>query len=317
MHRCHSSQKRSLQKGWNTSKKHALSNKVRNKKVKQTNGNGRKSLVIAHWNLGSKKWQNKTTAIQALVDSKKPDIIFISEANLHEGTPDHETLILGYNLHKPLTAATHGVSRIVLLAKENLDFKIENHLMNDLVASMWLKFTQPGNSSILVCGVYREHRLLNQKDDQSNRPEEQLNRWNSFLEQVVRARSSSSVHIIGDFNLDFRKWASPDGHHINLVNNTKNILEAGGYSQLVVGITRTWPGQVDSLIDHLWSNNSQRIISCTNEVRATGDHNLLTAIIRTKGQDSRRLDARRRSYKNFDPVIYRNRLAEVDWNKDL
>ena len=47
---------------------HSISNKRRNNMIKQINGNGRSSLIICHWNLGSKLWKNKRNQIQALVD---------------------------------------------------------------------------------------------------------------------------------------------------------------------------------------------------------------------------------------------------------
>ena len=103
--------------------------------------------------------------------------------------------------------------------------------------------------------------------------------------QINRASATASVHILGDFNLDYQKWATLDPHHVQLVEATKNTLETNGFSQLLDGITRTWPGQADSTIDHIWSNNTQRIICTKNEVRASGDHNYITAIIRIKGQE--------------------------------
>ena len=51
-----------------------------------------------------------------------------------------------------------------------------------------------------------------------------------------------------------------------------------------------------------------------NILRTVGDHNLILALVRIKGVDARRLDVSRRSFKNFDPVIYRSRLETLDWN---
>ena len=91
-------------------------------------------------------------------------------------------------------------------------------------------------------------------------------------------------------------------------------LEANGFFQLVKDVTRSWPGQVDSLIDHFWTNEPSKVLSVTNLVRAVGDHNVITATVRIKGSDTVRLDTRKRSYKNFDPVIYRQRLERENWS---
>ena len=45
-----------------------ISSKLTNKKQRALHGNGRNSVDIMYWNLGSRKWQNKTDEIQALVD---------------------------------------------------------------------------------------------------------------------------------------------------------------------------------------------------------------------------------------------------------
>ena len=80
-----------------------ISSKYRNRLQKLKNGNGRKSILVSHWNLGSRQWKKKVNAIQALVDTKKPDLIFISEANMYKVTQECETLISGYQIIKPLT----------------------------------------------------------------------------------------------------------------------------------------------------------------------------------------------------------------------
>ena len=67
------------------------------------------------------------------------------------------------------------------------------------------------------------------------------------------------------------------------------------------------------MIDHYWTNDPQKIISVSNVVRAVGDHNVISARIRMKGSDIRRLDTRKRSYKNFDPIIYRQKLEAENW----
>ena len=285
---------------------HSISRKRRNKLIKQKNGNGKNSLVISHWNLGSKKWSNKQNQIQALVDQCKPDLLFISEANLDEMTPLHESLISGYNITKPKTITRNGTSRLILLSIENLDFELREDLMDDIFSSIWIKITRQET---------KEHQYLNQDNDWSLQPLEQNKRWSNFFRQVETARISETCHIIGDVNLDYQKWDLPDFAHLQMITETKDTLEAGGFFQLIKEVTRSWPGQSDSLIDHFWTNNPQKIIQVSNMVRAVGDHNVISATIRLKGSDTRRLDTRRRSYKTFDPVIYRQKLNMIDWSQ--
>ena len=292
---------------------HFKSNKMRNKFVKQVNGNGKNSLLISHWNLGSKKWTNKRNLIQAQVDTDKPDLIFISEANLDELTPLHESLITGYTITMPKSVTINGTARIVLLTRDSLEFTVMDKLMDDTVSSIWIRISRRGMKSLLLCGVYREHQYLNQVNDWSLQPLEQIKRWSQFLRQVETARLTAVCHIIGDVNLDYMKWNTPDYSQLQMITDSKNTLEAGGFYQLIKEVTRSWPGQVDSLIDHYWTNDPQKILSVSNAVRAVGDHNLISARIRLKGSDVRRLDTRKRSYRNFDPAVYRQNLEAENW----
>ena len=56
-------------------------------------------------------------------------------------------------------------------------------------------------------------------------------------------------------------------------------------------------------------------MSCKNEVEAVGDHNWIAGHIRLTGSDSKRLDTRRRNFRNFDPVTYREKLAGINWTE--
>ena len=130
------------------------------KKIK--NGNGKKSVVVIHWNLGAKKWQNKTTEIQALVDEMKPDYCYITEANLAAGLPDYETCIQGYDLNTPLSHDKYKFSRIVLLSREGLKFKVETTRMTADIASIWISVGGKGSKSVLIGGFYREFTQIHE-----------------------------------------------------------------------------------------------------------------------------------------------------------
>ena len=188
------------------------------------NGNGRKSIIITHWNIGSKKWCNKVDLIQSHVDLEKPDLTFISEANMYESTPVHETLIVGYRIIKPRSVNHQGLSRIILLVKENIEVSVEEKLMDETVASIWVKVSTTGMRKTLVCGVYREHQFLHQQTDLSLQPQEQIKRWKTFLSQVEKVSNTASCNIIGDFNLDYIKWSDPDFRHSQMVESTKSYI---------------------------------------------------------------------------------------------
>ena len=139
----------------------------------------------------------------------KPDLIFISEANLDELTPLYDSLITGYTITMPKTVTRNGTARLVLLTKDSLKFTVMDKLMDDIVSSIWIRISRHGMKSLLLCGIYREHQYLNQVNDWSLQPLEQIKRWTQFLRQVETARLTAVCHIIGDVNLDYMKWTAP------------------------------------------------------------------------------------------------------------
>ena len=58
-----------------------------------------KSMKVTHWNAGSKHFKNKLVEIQDFLASRKPDILFISEANVFSSNLDEELVTPGYKMH--------------------------------------------------------------------------------------------------------------------------------------------------------------------------------------------------------------------------
>ena len=134
--------------------------KIRNKLVKIKNGNINKSIKSIHWNLGSRFWDNKSEDIQYLVDEIKPDLAFISEANLFSGLANHMRIIDGYSIVYTSAINTLGYSRLVLIVREGFQVTLKKDWMEDQVASIWVQIKNRGCKGITICGIYREHKLL-------------------------------------------------------------------------------------------------------------------------------------------------------------
>ena len=83
------------------------------------NGNRTRTspIKVIHWNAGSRLWENKLLEIETLLIEKKPDICFLSEANLWESLPDWERQLPGYYLIYANTFKKLKHSRIVLVVK--------------------------------------------------------------------------------------------------------------------------------------------------------------------------------------------------------
>ena len=284
-------------------------NKQRNKEIKCVYGNINKSINIIHWNLGPRRWENKTEDIQLLVDELNPNIAFISEANYWYGLSPPKYLIQGYELITANTMDNLGYSRIIALVREGTQIRIMHELMNkNDLASIWLRWGGNGQRSIIVGGIYREHTLLGQDDPStSSSPIEQRNRWNNYISQWKAAGRIGQCIIIRDLNLDIQKWHMPDQAVAEMTEATKTEIETENFVQLIDTPTRFWVNQEDSILDHIWVNNPQKVISKNNIRRSTADHNMIQLIYRTKGKISNSNEIVRRSKKNFNAEKYRER----------
>ena len=74
----------------------------------------------------------------------------------------------------------------------------------------------------------------------------------------------------------------------------------------MVGHTRSWRGQRDSCLDHVWTDTPESIISPKNVVSVN---------IRLKGQEQPNQVQMRRNKKNFSIDRYKEKLKNLDWNE--
>ena len=187
------------------------------------------------------------------------------------------------------------------------------------VASIWIVFKGRGRQSVVVGGTYREHTRINLLDpEQSADPKVQTTRWKRFIRQWKMAINSYKYcWVVGDTNLDKIKWDTPDSRHLDMVNLTKNYIETKNCQQIFTGSTRSWPGQVNSLIDQVWTNDITKVISQRNVIRAISDHNVISVKIRLKGQDNPPTETLCRNRTKMDKVNFIKEVGEIDWTELL
>ena len=293
------------------------SRKITNRLRRAYNGNrgARNSVQIAHWNLGSCKWERKKTEIEALLLEKDPDIIFISEANLYQDLPEYERQIRGYDMYLPDSMMIkHKYVRIVMLARTDLDVQIHPEYMHEDISIIWASINDSSKKKIMVGGVYREHRLLLQPKPNTTKTDTAQNqRWNLIISSWKRAAEGNVCTLIGDTNLDYLRWSTPEASHVRMVEKTREVMETAGFTQVIRGFTRQWRTQADSLVDQCWLNSPERLISTSNLLRGSSDHNYISVIIRTKNKISQGQESLRRVWKNFNPERFRDRIKTIDW----
>ena len=142
-------------------KKFHVGKKNINTLIKMYNGNGvlSRSISIVHWNMGLQHWKRKQEDVEALVLQKKPDLLFVTEANIIHDTPDYQRQIPGYYLILPLIMEMQKYARIALLVRNGLEVKkkLKQHMASDL-ATIWVKIGQQGRKPLVV-GVFTGNNI--------------------------------------------------------------------------------------------------------------------------------------------------------------
>ena len=119
---------------------------------------------------------------------------------------------------------------------------------------------------ILIATFYREWQQPNQSDHYSKTVQAQFERWCNFLTKwEVVFVEGKEVIVIGDLNVDFLKWTRTDLGSSDSTSILKPLFEAlfsrilpNGVTQLVKEPTRISSGQLESGLDHIYSNRPDK-----------------------------------------------------------
>ena len=296
------------------------SNKLMNKVQKAYNGNRQNNIKIGHWNGGSKLWQNKNIYIEVMLELHRPDICFLSEANLWNGLLPHEREILGYKLFLTDTMTTLNHSRIVAIVRGDLEVTIMDKYKNNNSAAIWLKIGRTKKDSIVVGGLYREFKQLGTDQEPASRMENlrlQENRWRELVRTWRRVGREHRCVIIGDLNIDYKHWDNPANNQAKLIELVQQFIEPEGFTQIVQGTTRSWRTHQDSLLDHVWVNCPQRVLNHNNTAGGPSDHNFIDVTLAMKDITAGGTITRKRPWKRFDSSRCLRKLESQDWSSVL
>ena len=257
-----------------------LSSKKKNKLARSTNGNRQnRGMKLAHWNAGSAHLKNKMHEIEQVVSENHPHLLGISEANFKRGHDVEEVQLDDYDLilSKTIENDQLQVSRVVCYKHQSLVGKVREDLMSDQFSSIWLEIGLPGKKKILICQLYREWRYLGQPDkgEYSRSINEQMRRWVIFLDQWELAMASGKeVIVLGDCNLDLLKFDNA-GVLQPLVDIMMQRVYPHGVVQCVQGPTHSWPGQVPSGLDHIYTNVAEKLSQVHIKGCGSSEHRLI------------------------------------------
>ena len=280
-------------------------------------------IKLIHWNKGPAFLHNKHQEVEVVVANHKPHVLGLSEANLKVG---HDLSLVqhqDYELHTcdTMTNPELGISRIVVYTHKSLVVKRRRDLEDKNISTIWLEIGLPRQKKILHCQAYREWQHLGQTDNLSGSIAAQLQRWDIFIEKWELAlMEGKEVVVMMDANIDFLKWTRDDLPSSDSTYKLKPLIEKlfnkiipHGVSQLVRTPTRTWPGQNDSGLDHIYSNKPEKLSEVQSEYIGGSDHKLLRIVRFSKSLKQSVRYVKKRCFKSFKPEEFIRAVRELSW----
>ena len=303
-----------------------LTSRDRNFLAKIVNGNrGLRGtgIKIIHWNKGSSFLHNKHDEIETIIAGHHPHVLGLSEANLKN---DHDLSLVqheNYDLHLAPTSSNPdlNISRVVVYTHKSLIVKRRPDLEDSRVSAIWLEVGLPHKKKILICHGYREWRYMGQADASSSTLAAQLERWSIFLSMWEKALlGGKEVIVMMDANLDFLKWTRTNLPTTDSTVRLKSLIELlfnqifpHGVSQLVTVPTRSWPGQEDAGLDHLYTNKPEKLSSVYAEFAGGSDHKLIKVTRYAKSLQRNVRYVRKRVFKNFVDIDFQHAVKQLSW----
>ena len=303
-----------------------LSSRDRNFLAKIINGNrgARGSgIKLAHWNKGPAFLYKKHDEIETLIADHSPHVLGLSEANFKSS---HDLALVQhaeYDLHlsPTLSSPSQDTARIVVYTHNSLIVKRRTDLEDNRISAIWLEVGLPQKKKILVCQGYREWQYLGQGDQTSGAIQAQLERWSLFLSLWEKALvEGKEVIVMMDANLDFMKWNNsnlpPNDSTIKLKSLIDLLFEKifpQGVVQVVTVATRSWPGQDDSGLDHIYTNKPEKVSSVYAEFIGGSDHKLIKITRFAKSVQRSVRYVRKRVFKNFDDDKFKQAIQQLSW----
>ena len=117
---------------------------------------------------------------------------------------------------------------------------------------------------------------------------------------------------MGDTNLDYLKLTDA-GQLQPLIDLMLEKIYPHGVQQSVKVPTRSWPGQQDSCLDHVYTNTPDKLSKAEARTRGSSDHKLILVTRLSKNIKENIRYCKKRSYKNFDEKEFLKEVEKISW----
>ena len=270
-----------------------LSRKERNSLVHALNGNINKFKRFSDVFFQNIPGCKNVLDIQICLDlllGRKPSLLAIGEVPHHKLSQCHTP---GYHILAGRQSNSKKV-RINLLIKDGTEYE-EIDLTNE-IPTCTIRY-----AGWTLCFLYREWMKCG--DSRTRHLPQQFKRWDTFVPKWKSLKGKSM--LIGDLNYCIKNSTSNYQKKLDYVRDSilDNFL-LQGYSQLVEEETRFQKNNPPSLLDHLYTNDTQYIERVYNLSHIDSDHHLIGVRFRHDGPVQQPIKFQKRDIKGIDKDLF-------------
>ena len=258
-----------------------------------------KNFNIFHSNVNGLETKLDTLHTFLTESHSAMDAIAITETSEHHTQSFITNVELdGYKLFStPSNSAKGGAALYInnsYKAFERIDLNVQN---NDF-ESIWSEIRNDKNKNIVIGCIYRH-------------PRKNLESFFDYMDSLLAklAKENKEVYICGDFNINLINMDSNNG-----ATNFYNLFASSGFLPLILHPSRVVDNQNPSLIDNIFTNNTNSIILSGNIYLTLSEHFSQFASIQHDMIDVKHIDMYARNYSNYSDEKFRDDVSIQMWS---
>ena len=287
-----------------------------NKYMKITNGNITE-LKLAFWNCAKGfVTKGKKAEIADYMNRENISIMGIAEAEFHKTEFFYPNLmrISGYKTVLPKSWTSFNRTRLVVYIKDEImgDCTVLEELMTYDQPDIQIELCTKTNRHIRIIYYYREYTGINGQSTLAS----QIDRLEKHVEQVAESAMAGDTIWIGDMNMEHRELQSRiNWDKLHEIYDT--LILDQGLEQVIREVTRTRitaNTREESLIDHIYSNKMDDIVTTWNLPMTSSDHNLVGLALNLNLKQNT-CQTNYRNFKTLDKAKLNEKFNRVDWDR--
>ena len=204
----------------------------------------------------------------------------------------------GYKLFSTPSSSAKGGVALYINKNYNSFERIDLNIQNDDFESVWGEIRNEKSKNI-VCGCIYRH------------PRQNLESFFDYMDSILSKLNNENkeVYICGDLNINLLNMDSRNGSA-----NLYNLLSSNGFLPLILHPSRVVENQNPSLIDNIFTNNTNSIILSGNIYLTISEHFSQFASLQHDRIDVKNIDMYARNYSNYSDEKFRDDVSIQVWS---